>query len=334
MRAAVVDSSGAPGDRIRFVVDHPTPRSASDALLVRTLAAGLNPLDYKLPEMAARWFRNGRIVCFDICGEVMETGHGYKKGDIVYGLAENGALAEYVNVDPTMVALKPPNVPVVEAAGFGVAYFSALLACNTAKVQKGSHVAVLGASGGCGTAAVQIARALGATSVFGICSRKNTDTVAERGATSVICYDEYAKPTDITAAIPNGSLDGIVDTVSSREDINYEPICRPWLRPDGMYAALNTPNTGDLFRTLLRLPTWCHRDGYRFVLLRAKDTKGSFSQMTEWLASGKLRVPVHSVHPFTAEGVAAAFEAQRSRRATGKVIVAVDPAACEIGGSK
>eukprot|EP00668_Euglena_longa_P043005 GGOE01056963.1.p3 GENE.GGOE01056963.1~~GGOE01056963.1.p3 ORF type:complete len:135 (-),score=26.80 GGOE01056963.1:795-1199(-) len=106
MQAAVYDFSKPAGQEIQFVGDHPIPVAdpKSPNILVRTLAAGINPADYKLPNYPlARFLLNKTVVGWDICAEVLEEKAGFHKGDIVYGFAAAGSLAEYATVKPTSV---------------------------------------------------------------------------------------------------------------------------------------------------------------------------------------------------------------------------------------
>lgn len=62
----------------------------------------------------------------DICAEVLEDKAGFRKGDVVFGFAAGGALAQYTTVRPTAVVRKPEGLSVVEAGVVlsGVCYLS------------------------------------------------------------------------------------------------------------------------------------------------------------------------------------------------------------------
>eukprot|EP00667_Euglena_gracilis_P014081 EG_transcript_14569 len=323
MKAAVYDFSKPAGQMIQFVENQPVPAAnpRSPDLLVRTLAAALNPADHKLPTFPfARFFLNKTVVGFDICAEVLEDKAGFKKGDVVCGISKGGCLAEYTTVRPNAVVRKPAKLTVAEAAALPIANVTALMACQEAKVKAGDSVAVLGASGGCGSAAVQLARAMGANNVLAVCSKKNNAFVSELGATQCLNYDMYdGDLAAFGAAGPSGTLASVIDTVSSPHDPDYEPPCRPWLRPEGLYVALASPSHLDLLRKLL-LFGWFQRRNYRMVFGEFRMAP-LLEQLSDFIDQGKLRVTVHSEREFTAEGLAAAVEELHSRRARGKIVL-------------
>jgi NADPH:quinone reductase-like Zn-dependent oxidoreductase len=82
-------------------------------LLIKVLAASINPVDYKLNTMpVVGLFQEGKTVGLDFCGEVLKIGYkvqNFKVGDHVYGFA-NGSLAEYCIAEEAKVALKPAKV--------------------------------------------------------------------------------------------------------------------------------------------------------------------------------------------------------------------------------
>lgn len=112
----------------------PLPASFSglgDAdLLVKVLSAGLNPVDYKAPELgiAARAvIRTPATPGTDFCGRVVQAGRtvdGFAIGDVVFGRIQpqqHGTMAEYI-VAPTAACVHvPQGVGVDEAAAAGVA---------------------------------------------------------------------------------------------------------------------------------------------------------------------------------------------------------------------
>ena len=126
-----------------------------------------------------------------MAGQVEAVGSdvtGFRPGDDVFALLEQGSFAEYVSVPERLLARKPANLSYEQAAAVPMAAVTALLALrDVARLQPGQHVLVNGASGGVGTFAVQIARALGA-SVDAVCSTPNADLVRSLGADHVIDY--------------------------------------------------------------------------------------------------------------------------------------------------
>ena len=82
-------------------------------LLIKVLAASINPVDYKLNTMpVVGLFQEGKTVGLDFCGEVLKIGYkvqNFKVGDHVYGFG-NGSLAEYCIAEEAKVAIKPAKV--------------------------------------------------------------------------------------------------------------------------------------------------------------------------------------------------------------------------------
>jgi NADPH:quinone reductase-like Zn-dependent oxidoreductase len=94
------------------------------------------------------------------------------------------------------------------------------------------------------------------------------------------------------------------------------------VKPGGMIVGINGSD-GDWTRALLSKATGVNmqRSGYD-LLLKHNDGAG-VARLAGWVAEKKLRPLIDSTHPFTAEGVDAAFAKLKSRRAKGKVVVAV-----------
>jgi NADPH:quinone reductase len=99
-------------------------------------------------------------------------------GDEVYGMTGGvggiqGSLAEYATVDPALLARKPSNMTMREAAALPLIFITAWEGLvDRAKVQAGQKVLVHGGAGGVGHIAVQLARARGAE-VFATGSAKS-----------------------------------------------------------------------------------------------------------------------------------------------------------------
>ncbi len=196
-------SSTTDGHGIRFRTDYPVPTTPGrKQVLVRVHAAGLNPVDFKMPSVPVLgWMRRGKPIGYDFSGEVIRMGRGLAQqeeatgsgsiglGDAVYGRC-NGSVAEYVVVDVSSLARKPGRLSHEQAAALPTAGLSGLQALREGGMQKGARVLVIGASGGCGHLGVQMAKAMGAARVVGICSAANAKLARDCGADRVIAYDD------------------------------------------------------------------------------------------------------------------------------------------------
>src|SRR5881296_4243240 len=102
MKAIVAHEYGGP--EVLKYEDAPRPEPKEDEILVRVIAAGVNPVDGMIRAgMFAKYSKNAfpMIPGYDVAGIVEKTGEKlekYKPGDAVYayiGLKEGGGYAEY-----------------------------------------------------------------------------------------------------------------------------------------------------------------------------------------------------------------------------------------------
>lgn len=171
------------------------PSAGAGEVLVRIMASGVNPIDYKIrtgqapyamPELPA-------VLGTDLAGVVEAVGEGvtaFKAGDEVYGLTGGvrglqGSLAEFAAVDARLLAPKPRNLSMREAAALPLVALTAWEGLvDRAKVQAGQKVLVQGGAGGVGHLVVQLAVAHGAE-VFATVRSHGAETVRRLGATPI-----------------------------------------------------------------------------------------------------------------------------------------------------
>lgn len=171
------------------------PRAGAGEVLVRILVSGTNPIDYKtrtgqapyaMPELPA-------VLGTDLAGVVEAVGEGvtaFKAGDEVYGLTGGvrglqGSLAEFAAVDARLLALKPKNLSMREAAALPLVALTAWEGLvDRANVQAGQKVLVQGGAGGVGHLVIQLALAHGAE-VFATVRSHGVETVRRLGATPI-----------------------------------------------------------------------------------------------------------------------------------------------------
>jgi NADPH:quinone reductase-like Zn-dependent oxidoreductase len=192
MRALILDTYQ--NGRFRDV-DIESRSPAKGELRIRIHASGVNPLDYKIrkgeapfaaPELPA-------VLGTDVAGVVAEVGAGvtgFAVGDEVYGLPGGvrglqGSLAEFMTVDAALMAKKPANLSMREAAALPLVALTAWEGLvDRANVRPGDKVLVQGGAGGVGHAVVQLAKALGAD-VYATASTRDQNLVQQLGATPI-----------------------------------------------------------------------------------------------------------------------------------------------------
>ncbi|MEX3916531.1 zinc-dependent alcohol dehydrogenase family protein [Paraburkholderia sp. BR10872] len=204
-------------------LDRPEPQTGQ--VLVRVHAAGLNPLDVKIRAGKADHAKHPLplVPGIDMAGVVEAVGAGvtrFAPGDEVYGMTGGvggiqGSLAEYAAVDADLLARKPANLSMREAAALPLAFITAWSGIvDRAHLAAGQSVLVQGGAGGVGHVAVQIARALHAT-VFATGSTRNADVISQLGATP-IDYGALSVEQYVQAHTAGAGFDLVVDTVGGK----------------------------------------------------------------------------------------------------------------------
>lgn len=196
------------------------PLPAAGEVVVRIKASGVNPLDTKIRAGKAAHARHPfpAVLGMDMAGIVEEVGAGvteYRRGDEVYGMTGGvggvqGSLAEAQAVDARLLALKPANLSMREAAGLPLIFITAWEGLvDRAEAGAGQRVLVIGA-GGVGHIVMQIAKALGAD-VYAVDGAGKADNIRSLGATPI---DRAESVEDYMAAHTGGKgFDLVYDTV-------------------------------------------------------------------------------------------------------------------------
>lgn len=188
MRALVVREVGGPFHDTRI----PMPTPGRGEVLVSIHASGVNPLDSKIRAGAGAHARQPlpAVLGMDLAGVVEAIGaevEGFRVGDEVYGLTGGvgglqGTLAEFAVVDADLLAHKPANLSMREAAALPLVVITAWEGLvDRAHTRSGQKVLVHGGAGGVGHVAVQIAKAMGAE-VFATGRPEQADVIRGLGA--------------------------------------------------------------------------------------------------------------------------------------------------------
>ncbi|HEY3376287.1 MAG TPA: NADP-dependent oxidoreductase [Armatimonadota bacterium] len=174
--------------------DVPEPQAGPGEIRIRVMAAGVNPVDWKVRSGTGGYQPALPLILgVDVAGVVDSVGAGvetFQVGDGVMAKTANaqGGYAEYTVVNATQAARKPMSVSYVEAAAIPTAGLTAWQALfDTAGLAKGQTVLIHGAAGGVGSFAVQFAKWRGAR-VIGTASGDHLAFVLGLGADEVIDY--------------------------------------------------------------------------------------------------------------------------------------------------
>lgn len=209
MKAVVIHEYGGP-DVLKYE-DIPRPEPKDDQLLIRVIAAGVNPVDGMI--RSGMFAKEGDrafpvILGGDVAGVVEKVGNKitkFKAGDPVFAyvsLDNSGGYAQYALVTEREAAPKPKSLTYVEAAAVPIVAMTAWQALvDIAKLTAGQTVLIHGGSGGVGSFAIQIAKARGAK-VIATASTSNQDFLKQLGADVPIDYskqkfEDVAKDVDV-----------------------------------------------------------------------------------------------------------------------------------------
>jgi NADPH:quinone reductase-like Zn-dependent oxidoreductase len=310
MRAAFIRQYGGAEELI--VAELPTPAIGPQQLLIKVVAAGINPVDFHV--------RNGMfaeagmhdlplVLGWDASGVVVAVGAGvsrFKPGDAVYvhsPIHAQGTNAEYLAVDAELVALKPSNLSFIESAAVPLAALTAWQAFKVAGVQAGDRVLVHGASGGVGSFAVQIAKNLGCH-VIATASAYNRAFVEGLGADEFIDYRSVAFEHVLT------DMDMVFATVGGNQVLP---------RSLGIIRA-----GGHLVSTFDEIPASlaeAHRVHYQRIFVQPDGE--ALAMLADWIEQGRLSVTLDSVYPLAQ--VREAQARSEAARAVGKIVLMVQP---------
>ncbi|TEA79044.1 zinc-dependent alcohol dehydrogenase family protein [Allopusillimonas ginsengisoli] len=201
--------------------DIPMPEIKRGYVLIKVAATSVNQVDIKirngLPISPAL---PGPIGC-DAAGTITKIGEGvtgFEVGDAVYGCVAGvkgmgGALAEYVLADAQLIAKKPVNLSMREAAAMPLVAITAWEAIERAHVKKGEAVLVHGGMGGVGHIAAQLAVQRGAR-VFVTVSRHRDDALLRSfGIDGIIDAGKESVEDYVEKYTEGRGFDVVIDTV-------------------------------------------------------------------------------------------------------------------------
>jgi NADPH2:quinone reductase len=324
MKALVLDGPNAPFR----LTDIPHPVPGDGQVLVRIHASGVNPLDTKIRAGAAPHARHPlpAVLGLDLAGTVEAVGpnvSGWRPGDEVYGMTGGvggiqGSLAEYAAVDAALLAHKPANLTMRQAAALPLVVITAWEGLvDRAKVAAGQTVLVQAGAGGVGHVAVQIARSFGAE-VFATGRASHADYLRSIGATPIDMQSDVAAY--VAEHTGGRGFDQVYDTLGGLTlDASFQAVrtfghvvsCLGW----GSHSLAPLSFKGGTYSGVFTLAPLLTGEG------RAR--QGAILAEAAKLAEAGKLVPRLDPREFTFDMAAEAYDAVTGQTAQGKLVVSI-----------
>jgi NADPH:quinone reductase-like Zn-dependent oxidoreductase len=290
--------------------DAPMPISESNEVLIRVVAASVNPVDWKIREGYLKEmipYEMPLTLGWDVSGIVESVGSNvtrFKEGDAVYSrpdIKRNGTYAEYVVVREAELAFKPQMISHIEAAALpltGITAWEVLI--TAANLIAGQKVLIHAGSGGVGSLAIQLAKSRGAY-VIATTSAKNRALVKSLGADEVIDYK-----TQKFAEILH-DIDVVFDTLGG----DIQELSWLVLKPGGILVSIVSPPSDDKAKEL------GVRGGFVFI----EPSAVILEQLAKLVDEGKVRPIVGA--EFALKDIAKAHALSETGRSVGKIVLYV-----------
>ena len=218
MEAYIVEEAGGKFRK----TDLPRPALTPNHVLVRIKASGVNPLDTKIRAGKASHAKQPlpAVLGVDMAGVVEEVGPGvtaFRCGDEVYGMVGGvgglqGTLAEFIGIDAELLAHKPKNLSMRQAAALPLVAITAWEALiDRAHVCADQTILIHAGAGGVGHVAVQLARAYDAKVFATVSSDKKN--IAESFGAIPIDYRSSSVEEYVGTMTARKGFDIVFDTV-------------------------------------------------------------------------------------------------------------------------
>jgi NADPH:quinone reductase-like Zn-dependent oxidoreductase len=276
------------GPELLSLATGPVPEPGAAEILVRTHAAGLNPVDWKVRSgvyAAAYDVPFPLVLGRDFSGTVLAAGPDaagdWQPGDEVVGTLafepKLGAYATHLLVTDAALARRSETVAPDQAAALPVGGLTAWQALHeVAEVKPGQKVLVHAGAGGVGHLTVQLAAQAGCA-VTATCSPHNADFVRHLGATQAFDYTSGRFEDSLQ------DFDVVVDCVGGDVlDRSYAV-----LRPGGI--AVTMANRPD--------PHAAEAAGVRVALVFMRPDAAQLAMLLDKVAEGSLSVHVDASYP-------------------------------------
>jgi NADPH:quinone reductase-like Zn-dependent oxidoreductase len=298
------------------VMDVPEPKVAPDGVLIRGVAAGVNPVDWKV--------REGRLVGgfphifpvvlgWDVLGYVERVGAAVRSvsvGDYVVAYCRKhfigeGTYAELVSV-PEEFVVSAPTIGGLSNAALPLAGLTAHQALvGVLEVNDTDTVAIVGAGGGVGTFAVQIAASRKAR-VVAVASAEKHPYLESLGATSTLEH------------LTSGGIGEVIEHLDQRPNVVLDLVggdslesALKLLEPGGRVASIADPAVAEKAAVV----------GAKGTYVFGRPDRATLAELVRMVDAGALRIEVSAVYAL--EDAAAAHRALEAGHTRGKLVLSL-----------
>lgn len=290
------------------VVERDRPWPGPGQLLVRVMAAGLNPMDYKAYRSEQAAARMGVTlpsgIGQDFAGFVEERGEGvtrFELGHAVLGSAPFASVADFVVVAEDGAVIAKPDPLTFEAAGsLGVVGRTAMATVRSLDLHERDTVLVSAAAGGVGVLAAQLAVRAGAT-VIGTASEENHEFLESLGVIPVTYGDGLAQR--VRDVLDDDRVTAVLDNHGA----------------DTIEAALELGVPIERVNTIAAFGPSAH--GAHTVGGYAAGND-ELAELADLLAENELVLPIDSIYPI--ERTVEAFGRLEAGHVRGKIVIVTD----------
>jgi NADPH:quinone reductase-like Zn-dependent oxidoreductase len=201
------------------VVDIPRPTPGEGQVLVKVLAAAVNPFDNTCRRGWVEQVKPPMIQGNEGVGEVVEGTDALPTGTRVFlmgtfGFARDGTWQDYLVATPDEAVAAPANLSDVEAAAAPIAYVAAELALkHGVKLTPEMTVLIPGVGGSVGNAALQLARIHGAARLISTAGRSDKAEQGRAAGFEVVDRSTEDLPARVMEMTDGKGVDVVLDSI-------------------------------------------------------------------------------------------------------------------------
>ncbi|GMN42503.1 hypothetical protein TIFTF001_011715 [Ficus carica] len=278
---------GKTGEVLKLVENVGVPDLKEDQVLIKVVAAALNPIDFKRTLGFLRSLNDTPPPVGDeVYGDINEISVRNQK--------RIGTLAEYTATEEKVLARKPEKLSFVEAASLPAAIETAYGGLELAQFSTGKSILVLGGAGGVGSLVIQVAKhVFGASRVAATASTGKLELLRSLGADLTIDYTK-----ENFEDLPE-KFDVVYDTVGQSE------------------RAVKALKEGGKVVTIVGgVPV-----APQALFFGVVSNGSVLEKLSPYLESGKVKAVIDPKGPFPFSNTVEAFSHLETGRASGKIVV-------------